>query len=69
MRNAPCNGCGKRYPGCHTECTAYATWKRSNDEIRDRTHGEKVDDWAVCKFLMGKRVRNKNISRDRNRRV
>jgi hypothetical protein len=33
-RSTPCQGCEKRYPGCHTKCGDYQDWRNEYDEAK-----------------------------------
>lgn len=38
----PCQYCGKRRVGCHSECPEYADWKQLRDAQRDAAHMDKA---------------------------
>lgn len=54
---SPCNGCPRRFLGCHSKCEEYAAFREECDELaeerrRKREHNEYIAD--VIKRFPGK---------------
>ena len=39
---APCKGCKKRYPGCHSQCEDYLVYKEENEKLKQEKRQENV---------------------------
>lgn len=49
----PCMACNNRFPGCHAECTAYASWQRKHE----------LDKAAFARQFDGSRVESESLAR------
>ena len=36
MMKNPCKDCPDRYPGCHSKCERYKSWKKEWDELKEK---------------------------------
>ena len=63
MRTAPCKGCEKRHPYCHSECKDYADYSRERQEMLRRKKIDNeyaiVHDNRVIDSLFRKKKREK----------
>lgn len=49
----PCMACPNRFPGCHTDCTAYASWQRQHE----------LDKAAFARQFDDRRTENESLAR------
>ena len=40
MKKAPCKGCGRRKPYCHSSCADYWQWRKVVDKARIAEHAD-----------------------------
>ena len=68
--NAPCYGCPKRHPGCHSYCEEYGTWNAAHIQARDERYAARLAERAVTDFIIaqGKRTRADNIRKHDERK-
>lgn len=45
MQTSPCKDCvaPKRYPGCHSVCKEYISWKAEHDEVKARARAKESE--------------------------
>ncbi len=41
VSKCPCKGCEKRYPGCHSKCSGYISWRAELDKRNAEIRAEK----------------------------
>lgn len=49
----PCMACPNRFPGCHTDCAAYASWQRQHE----------LDRAAYARQFDDRRTENESLAR------
>lgn len=56
-KDRPCNGCNKRYVGCHSRCKEYADSVSANAEKRDRIQRAEAEDRLMAGYMIAARLR------------
>ena len=48
----PCHNCETRHLGCHSECEAYATYRKEYAKLRDAIKLEKAKQAEVTEYIV-----------------
>lgn len=60
VSRCPCKGCEKRYPGCHSKCEGYISWRAELDKRNAEIRAEKEADTS---YWNGVRETQKRMKR------